>query len=210
MFINGPLESPPAVGVAEQYDGPYYRFLNNDGPQAAQLASLARSLSKAAISPEDFSRECLARGMAITPSSQACDFVEQQVEQHPDGPFDGVLAFSEGCSVAASLMLRRAAQAKTSRFNFALFFCAISAFHLDRPGAILADECPDRINVPTLHVVGARDPALLSSMTLYNLCNQESAALYDHGKGHTIPWAPHTEKITSGFREVVRRAQRDL
>ena len=148
--------------------------------------------------------------MAITPSSQACDFVEQQVEQHPDGPFDGVLAFSEGCSVAASLMLRRATQAKTSLFNFALFFCAISAFHLDRPGAILADECPDRINVPTLHVVGARDPALLSSMTLYNLCNQESAALYDHGKGHTIPWGPHTEKITSGFREVVRRAQRDL
>ena len=111
---------------------------------------------------------------------------------------------------AASLMLRPAAQAKRLLFNFAIFFCAISAFRFDGPGPILADECPDRITVPTLHVIGARDSALLSSMTLYNLCSQASAALYDHGKGHTIPWGPHTEKITSEVREMVRRAQRDL
>ncbi|KAI4087779.1 MAG: hypothetical protein LQ339_008811 [Xanthoria mediterranea] len=84
FFINGPLESSPAIGVAEQYDGPYYRFLNND----------------VATSPEEFSRECLVRGMTLIPSSPVCDFLEQQVVQHPDEPFDGVLGFSEDCFVA--------------------------------------------------------------------------------------------------------------
>ncbi|KAL8815026.1 MAG: hypothetical protein Q9223_005801, partial [Gallowayella weberi] len=210
FFINGSFECPPAIGVAEQYDGPYYRFLTQDGPEVKDLVRLARSMSKSALSPEDFAREWLRRGMTNIPASQACDIVEHQIEQHPDGPFDGVLGFSEGCSVVASLMLRRAARGQTPLFRFATFFCAISAFRFDEHGAILADECPERINVPTLHIVGARDPALLSSMTVYNLCDRDSAVLYDHGKGHTIPWGSATKMIVDGFRQTLQRAHVDL
>ncbi|KAL9036891.1 MAG: hypothetical protein Q9180_004037 [Flavoplaca navasiana] len=146
----------------------------------------------------------------MTPAARAYDLLEQQIEQHPDAPFYGVLGFSEGCSVASSLMLRRATRGKAPIFNFAIFFCAISAFQFDTPGAILADNCRKRINVPTLHAVGARDPALLSSLALYNLCNQDLAVLYDHGKGHTIPWVPTTEQFANRIRECIRRAQHGL
>ena len=207
FFIEGPVECPPSIGIAEQYDGPYYRYLTSDVPSMSQVVSSARAISKTAISPEDFARELRKRGVASANASQACDFIEMQIEQHHDGPFDGVLGFSEGASVAASLMLRRAAQSRVPLFKFAIFFSAILTFRSDDEGPILADERPERINVPTLHLTGARDPARLSSMTLYNLCDRPSAVHYDHGKGHTIPWGPSTEEITKRVRETVVRAQ---
>lgn len=173
----------------------------------AKVASLSRSLSKSASSPEDFARELGKRGFASAESSEACDFVERQVEEHVNGPFDGVLGFSEGSSVAASLILRRAAQGKVPLFKFAIFFSSILTFSFDRKGVVLADESPERINIPTLHIVGARDPAHLSSMTLFNLCNPDLASFYDHGKGHTIPWGSSTGNITKGIRETMHRGQ---
>ena len=173
----------------------------------SQVVSSARAISKTVIGPEDFARELGKRSMASASSSQACDFVEMQIEKHHDGPFDGILGFSEGASVAASLMLRRAAQSRVPLFKFAIFFCAILTFRFDDEGAILADERPERINVPTLHLTGARDPARLSSLTLYNLCDRQSAILYDHGKGHTIPWGPSTEEIAKRVRETMACAQ---
>ncbi|KAL9027284.1 MAG: hypothetical protein Q9180_007354, partial [Flavoplaca navasiana] len=80
FFNNGSIECPPAVGVAEQYDGPYYRFLDNDGPNARELAHSARSMSRTAVSPDDFAREWLRRGVTLTPAAHACDLLEQQIE----------------------------------------------------------------------------------------------------------------------------------
>ena len=207
FFIEGPVACPPAIGIAEQYDGPYYRFSPSDVPSMSQVVSSARAISKTATSPEDFARELGKRGMASASSSQACDFIEMQIEQHHDGPFDVVLGFSEGASVAASLMLRRAAQGRAPLFKFAIFLCAILTFRSDGEGAILADERPERIHIPTLHLTGARDPARLSSMTLYNLCERQLAVLYDHGKGHTIPWGASTEEIAKRVRGTMVRAQ---
>ena len=45
----------------------------------------------------------------------------------------------------------------------------------------------DSIDVPTLHCVGADDPYLAGAMALFNICDQDTAILFDHGKGHTIP-----------------------
>ncbi|KAL8657371.1 MAG: hypothetical protein Q9226_001980 [Calogaya cf. arnoldii] len=210
FFIDGRVGCAPAIGLAEQYDGPYYRFLNNDAPHDSQLGGLARSVSKSVAGPEDFAREMARQGMASADSSQACDYVEQQVEQHVNGPFDAVLGFSEGSSVAASLMLRRAAQGKLPLFKFAIFFCAVVPFRFNDKGLLLADERPERIEVATLHIVGARDPVRLAGVSLYNLCDQRLAAFYDHGKGHTIPWGPQTENITKWVREIMQRAQMAL
>ncbi|KAL8872489.1 MAG: hypothetical protein Q9174_001891 [Haloplaca sp. 1 TL-2023] len=204
FFIRGRVECAPSIGIAEQYDGPYFRFLDRDAPSMAQVVPLARSLSKLNLEPENFARELRTRGVASAESSEACDYLEEEIGRHPDGPFDGVLGFSEGSSVAASLMLRRAAHGKAPLFKFAIFFCAILVLRSDDKGPILADEMPLRINIPTLHITGARDPARLSAMTLYNLCDRDSATLYDHGKGHTIPWGPPTEAITKHIRKITR------
>jgi hypothetical protein len=52
---------------------------------------------------------------------------------------------------------------------------------------LLADECEDVIDIPSLHVVGCNDPYILGAVALYNMCDPDSAELFDHGKGHTVP-----------------------
>lgn len=52
---------------------------------------------------------------------------------------------------------------------------------------LLADQCQDVIDIPTLHVVGYTDPYILGAIALFNMCNQDSAEMFDHGKGHTLP-----------------------
>lgn len=207
LFLDGPVECEPARGIVEQFDGPYYRYFDRDAPHINQLRGLNRMLSTSTnTSPEDAAREILKGGLADLQSSRACDFVEHYLDQHVEEPFDGVLGFSEGASVAASLMFRRAAQGQNV-FKFAIFICGLSAFASDKNAPILADETPLRIDVPTVHIIGGRDPARLPSLTLYNLCNPSLASIFDHGKGHTIPWGLSTSDMAKEIRGVIQRSR---
>ncbi|KAL9595199.1 MAG: hypothetical protein Q9219_006593 [cf. Caloplaca sp. 3 TL-2023] len=194
-YLNGPIECPPAIGVAEQFEGPYYRFFDNDAPHITQLFKIARSLSRSATSPEDYARQLRQRGLTQVQSDGVCDFLEREVDCHPDAPFDGVLGFSEGASVAASLILRRAAQGQQALFKFAVFICASLVFRFDSKDAILADETEWRLELPTANIVGSQDPGRHASLTLYNLCDPSSRGMSDHGSGHTIPWGAKWAKI---------------
>ncbi|KAL8694266.1 MAG: hypothetical protein Q9218_001034 [Villophora microphyllina] len=206
FYLNGPIECPPAFGVAEQFDGPFYRFFDNDAPHITQIAKVARAVAKSATSPEDYARQLRKRGWTSVQSDRVCDFLEQYVESHPDAPFDGILGFSEGASVAASLILRRAAQGKQDFFRFAIFICATLIFHYNAKDAILADETTERIDIPTANIVGSKDPGRNGSLALYNLCDPSSSSMYDHGNSHTIPWGQKaTEGMTEEVRGVIRR-----
>jgi hypothetical protein len=52
---------------------------------------------------------------------------------------------------------------------------------------LLADECEDIVDVPTCHIVGCNDPYIQGAMALYGMCDEDTATLFDHGKGHTVP-----------------------
>lgn len=52
---------------------------------------------------------------------------------------------------------------------------------------LLADETESIIDVPTCHVVGCNDPYIHGAMALFGMCDEDSAMLFDHGKGHTVP-----------------------
>lgn len=52
---------------------------------------------------------------------------------------------------------------------------------------LLADQSQNILDIPTLHVVGCNDPYIAGAVALYNMCDQSSAELFDHGKGHTVP-----------------------
>ena len=64
---------------------------------------------------------------------------------------------------------------------------APSPRHMELNDMVLADTCDDFVDVPTCHVVGATDPYLKGAIALYNVCDEDTAVLFDHGKGHTIP-----------------------
>lgn len=36
-------------------------------------------------------------------------------------------------------------------------------------------------------VVGSLDPYLAGSVALYNICDMDTAYIFDHAKGHTLP-----------------------
>ncbi|KAL8867017.1 MAG: hypothetical protein Q9198_008676, partial [Flavoplaca austrocitrina] len=121
--------------------------------------------------------------------------------------YDGILGFSEGASAAASLILRQSAQGYAKPFKFAFFFCGPPPLDYQDKGVILADESGARINIPTAHIVGSRDPGYLGSLALYNLCDERLAGLYNHGKDHTIPWDPQsTGSIAKELRLTIQRS----
>ena len=205
-FLNGPFAAPAAVGIAERYKGPYYRFLDNDAPHNNQALRRAQSSSWQATSPEDWVQNMREYGWTDIESSKACDFLQQYVEEHDEDPFDGILGFSEGASVAASLILRQFAEKRTSPFKFAIFICAVPPFRWHGKGIISTDETTERINIPTAHIVGSKDPLGQGSRVVYNLCHQPFASIFDHHGGHTIPWnLVSTRGIAKEIRAAIQR-----
>lgn len=69
---------------------------------------------------------------------------------------------------------------------------------------LLADQSESVIDVPTLHVIGCNDPYILGAMALYNMCDEDTAEIFDHGKGHTVPRDRRTvHELGDAFRRVV-------
>jgi predicted esterase len=127
-----------------------------------------------------------------------------------EGDIEGVIGYSEGAMIAGSLIWEEARRYKisgrTPRIKCALFMCGwppidpVSGRHL-----LLDDIDDDQIfTIPTFHVVGAADPFLDGSMALYNMCDPDSADLFDHGGGHTVPRAKQTVNDLAGMvRDMV-------
>ena len=202
---------PAAPGVADQFEGPFYRFLSEGAPQLARAVNMSRKYAKEASSPEDFMRKLRQHGLTDVTSANACDWIDNIIGGEEVAAYDGVVAFSEGACAAASMILRHLAREQAAPFKLAIFFCASPPLDFQSNGAILADECLARINIPTAHIVGSADPGYLASKALYNLCEKDTATLYDHGKGHVIPWDPPiTQIICTQIRQLLSRAQEDL
>ena len=74
---------------------------------------------------------------------------------------------------------------------------------------LLADETEDVIDVPTLHVVGGSDPYILGAMALFNMCDEDCAELFDHGKGHTVPRDATTiQELCDAIARLVQKKER--
>ena len=208
-FVNGPNEARAAAGIADQFEGPYYRFFDSRAPYISQTTGASEPFLRQAESPEDFGRGLREAGLEDAGLPRACDFLQQYVEQHDGDPFDGVLGFSEGATIAASLILRQCREKGSSLFKFAIFICCtVPPLRSDREDILLADETAERIDIPTTHIVGHRDPGYQGGRALYNLCNQSSASIFDHGGTHTIPWdLASTRGITKTIGSVIERSQ---
>ena len=161
-----------------------------------------------------------------------------------EGPFDGILGFSQGAALAASYLLRDASRQHTRNdFKCAVFFCAIQSWDLDSPGFTLAQDgkcrpigepldsqkvifsasditsvfgaanhpllrenwnsstpllwpvgmAPMRseplacMDIPTLHVIGAKDAYRSDSAALPTFCKSGRSHVVETSGGHEIP-----------------------
>ena len=110
-----------------------------------------------------------------------------------EGPFDGVIGFSQGASLAA-LHIIRATQGRTEcPFRCAIFF---SCSGLYDPTALVekgeAEKLePDLqrplIRIPTVHVWGRSDPVKAESVLLGQLCDERLRTIFTHEGGHEVP-----------------------
>ena len=127
-----------------------------------------------------------------------------------EGPFDGVMGFSQGAALAAMLLAR---DSSLVPFSFAIFLCAGLPFCEAslRKGVLRhLDPKVDRelIWVPTAHIVGAKDDALEASLGLKDLCYERARGVFDHGAGHEMPVSPKdvTGDMARCVEDVIARA----
>lgn len=57
------------------------------------------------------------------------------------------------------------------------------------------------IDIPTVHIVGAKDPIWPSSTQLSYLCEPSKRSYYDHKSGHDLP---RTTKVTNDITKIFR------
>lgn len=73
-----------------------------------------------------------------------------------DGPFDGIIGYSEGATIAATLLLHEQRRYETTgippMFKCALFFAGWPPMNPDLDAIVLADESDLTITIPTCHV----------------------------------------------------------
>ena len=87
-------------------------------------------------------------------AQDAIDYIYRIMEE--DGPFDGILGYSEGATLAATLILHEQQRFDISgippMFKCALFFGGWPPLRPELDEVLLADESDLTITIPTCHV----------------------------------------------------------
>lgn len=113
-------------------------------------------------------------------------FEELKASIIKDGPYDGIIGFSQGAGVAGILCnsIDSLVPEKQGKFKFAVLY---SGF---RPHPeFLQKYFSPPISTPTLHIMGSLDTVVSEerSMALYNACTEDSRTLMRHPGGHFVP-----------------------
>lgn len=145
---------------------------------------------------------------SVPASLQAVNDLEQFIEK--EGPYDGVLGFSQGMMLACTLLIRYMQEKKALPFKCAIFFsprmAPLDCADLGR--GILTEIDPqdvmDKINIPTTLVWGSADPYAERAVSLQQLFFHESLSTVVHGGGHEIPGYAFKDSLAETVK-VIRR-----
>lgn len=129
------------------------------------------------------------------------------------GPFDGLMGFSEGGSVAAGVAIEDAKQ-PFGHFKCAVFFSAALPAEpsLAREGTIRPlDYAKDGvlINIPTAHIwseSGSIHPGM--GRELAKFCNEALRSEYEHDLGHDVPGCRSDKGLAESIMVIERTIER--
>lgn len=210
-LTQGNIPVKPMEGF-ENYFGnpPLLRFLAFDGLENMDMMERLRDFPEERTA-EATMRKLLPSGLGPVRKSlvNALEALYQTMEEH--GPFDGVLGYSEGATVAATLLLDEQQRCKAAgtepSLKCAVFFAGWPPLMVDRDTLVLGDTDEEVIDVPTLHIIGSNDPYLAGVMCLYNVCDSDSRMLFDHGQGHIIVRDEQTlVKLAVKVQKLIKKA----
>ncbi|KAF7533433.1 hypothetical protein G7054_g7093 [Neopestalotiopsis clavispora] len=193
VWTQGTYNVNPPEGFDDFFgEGPYYRFFDYDSHQEFGVFEKIRDFREGA-NPEETMRQLMADGASQLSGSfdKALQVLIDILDADPT--IEGIMGYSEGAVAAASLILEESRRLQDSgrprRIKRAVFFAGWPPLTLEdgKVQILLADQSEVFIDIPTLHVIGCNDPYISGAMALYNMCDEDSAEIFDHGLGHTIP-----------------------
>lgn len=123
-------------------------------------------------------------------------FVETQ------GPYDGVIAFSQAVGLVGTWMIKQNRLGKTTGLKCAIFISgaspAVDFTSLEEGNVVLLS--PDRIGqviqVPTTHVWGSADPWNNVARDFSQLCKADVRSILIHEGGHEVPGSGSKDVVT--------------
>ncbi|KAI0378119.1 serine hydrolase FSH [Hypomontagnella monticulosa] len=130
-----------------------------------------------------------------------------------EGPFDGVIAFSQGAALAVAYLAQKWMQNSSSErlsptFKCAVLFSSRNAYEptlqllAATPSPVASPES-DIIQIPTAHIWGRND--LETDMTdVMRLCTSDGRETYVHDGGHEVPGARMTAAVRASV-QMIRR-----
>jgi len=130
-----------------------------------------------------------------------------------EGPFDGVLAFSQGAGLAAMHLVHKSLQEPTQKpsFKVAILISCVAVYDsvawLEQGQVRTMDPAIDGepISIPTAHIWGAQDGLKSECEALSNLSNETLRAVFVHGRGHEVPGLGNQGAVSGAVR-AIRRA----
>lgn len=182
FFAHGPCKAVPPPGF-EDYFGPvpHYRFIEPDVAesqgQSGDVLSRIRDIPECETA-EDTMRLLLrgdasednsdtdSEGGTPTPvaaahrsTDNAIQYLLQIVKKH--GPFDAIIGYSEGATVAATMLLYQQRKQKlwgtAPLFKYGIFFAGWPPLDPKTHDIVLSDESDERIETRTLHIGRSSD-----------------------------------------------------
>ncbi|KAK6334104.1 hypothetical protein TWF696_002606 [Orbilia brochopaga] len=137
-----------------------------------------------------------------------------------EGPFDGVIAFSQGASLVSSLLIKQgylngsATEKAANYFKCAIFIAAGSPISLDalqrNEVELLTEGSELRIYIPTAHIWATNDPVgPAMSAVLQALCAPQVRHAYVHNEGHIVPGTRSPDSLRAAVN-VIRRVIWDV
>lgn len=173
-FIEGECDSDPGPGIAGFFDGPYYSYYK-----------FPRSFSD--IDDSDV--------------LEAYDQLYSAIEE--EGPFDGILGFSHGGTLASGFLIQHA-----KRFphdpplvRCAIFINSLPPFRMNEK-PVIDMGLEGYLSLPTVNIAGAQDSLLEYSWALHQLCPPTSTWIV-HSKGHDIPGdKTNVAKMAAAIRKL--------
>lgn len=133
---------------------------------------------------------------------ESVNFIEQVFEK--EGPFDGILAFSQGaCFLGLLCDLQHRGLTKHIKFDFAIMISGFKSQSLPHLKYYM-----DRIEIPTLHVLGETDKVIPTEMSEALSNCFEDPVIVRHPGGHYLPAAaPQKHEYQKFFKMQVLRKQ---
>ncbi|CAN8097862.1 unnamed protein product [Discula destructiva] len=138
------------------------------------------------------------------------DFVEEE------GPFDGVIGFSLGATLASSLIVHKLRKDPRKErlhptFRCGIFFCGgIPEILSDtETGAekreLSFEQDGEMIEIPTAHIWGANDRVWPNfGIVLSKLCRKDLRTVFIHEGGHDIPGPKSQDELLQAIRAIKR------